>query len=124
MIGTTTVMIEKVCDVRLDDTVQTLQIGKLMTLPTAKARKLIDAGYAKPHPPSAEDYRSLVKYIGESDPGGACWSHINCHHSEMWVHHRQAFDSGNLNDARSTYDEMVSIWAARNRMTQPGLLAA
>lgn len=114
----------KNCDVKLDGAVQTLQAGELFNLPTDKAQRLIDAGYAEPCTPSAEEYRQLVAYFGEQDPGGGCWEFIKRCYADLWTRHRQAFKSGDLDQARATYDGMLTAWATRNKAIQPELLAA
>lgn len=114
----------KNCDVKLDGAVQTLQAGELLNLPTDKAQRLIDAGFAKLHVHTAEECRQLVAYFGEQDPGGGCWEYITRHHGDLWTGHLRAYRSGDLDQARTTYDEMITAWATRNKAVQPELLAA
>lgn len=121
---TTTVKIEKPCDVKLDGAVQTLQAGELLNLPTDKAQRLIDAGFAKSHTHTIEECRQLVAYFGEQDPGGGCWEYIKLHHADLWASHMKAFRSGDLDQAQATFDEMVTAWGTRNKAVQPELLAA
>lgn len=114
----------KNCDVKLDGIVTMFQAGALLNLPDDKAKKLTDTGYAEPYAPTAEECRQLVAYFGEQDPGGGCWEYIKLHHAGLWTRHRQAFRSGDLDQARATYDEMTTAWATRSKATQPELLAA
>ena len=114
----------KNCDVKLNGNVKKLQVGMLLTLPTEKAQRLIDAGFAKPHVHTIEECRHLVAYFGEQDPGGVCWEYVKLHHADLWTSHLKAFRSGDLVQARASYDEMLNAWATRNKAIQPELLAA
>jgi hypothetical protein len=114
----------KNCDVKLDGIVKMFQTGALLNLPDDKAKKLTDSGYAEPYVPTAEEYRQLVAYFGEQDPGGGCWTFIKLYHADLWTRHRQAFRAGDLDLARVTYDEMVTAWTNRDKAVQPELLAA
>lgn len=116
--------ITRSCDIRLNGTVKKLQAGELLNLPIDKAQRLIDAGFAKSHSHTTDECRQLVTYFGEQDPGGGCWEYIKLHHADLWKSHRQSFRSGDLGQARATYDEMLTAWTTRNKRVQPELLAA
>ncbi len=73
---------------------------------------------------TAEECRQLVAYFGEQDPGGGCWEYIKLHHADLWTSHMKAFRSGDLDQARGSFDEMVTAWGTRNKAVQPELLAA
>jgi hypothetical protein len=126
LIEETTVKIRiiKNCDIKLDGIVKMFQTGAPLDLPDDKARKLINVGVAELYTPSTEEYRQLVAYFGEQDPGGDCWEYIKHRHADLWARHRQLFNDGDLDQARSTYDEMLAAWASRNTACQPELLAA
>lgn len=114
------VTITKPCDIRLDGVVKALQAWTRLNLPDDKAKKLISAGYAEPCQPTADEYRELLAYFGSRDPGGHCWGWVKKHHPDLWQRHRAAFKCGNLETARTTYDEMLGLWSNQ----QPDLLAA
>lgn len=114
----------KNCDVKLDGIVKMFQAGALLNLSDDKAKKLINAECAEPCAPTAEEYRQLVAYFGEQDPRGGCWAYIKLYHADLWTRHLQAFRSGDLDQARVAYDEIIAAWTNRDKAVQPELLAA
>lgn len=106
------VKIVKACGILLNGETRQAKAGETLTLSDDKARRLIDAGYAHRDKPGVEEYRVLLRELGERDPGGGCWEWIWRQRPELWRAHLRAFRSGDLAEARKGFMEMVEEWEA------------
>lgn len=118
------VRILKPVDVRLDGVVKALAASTQLNLPDDKAQKLVQTGYAEVCQPSIDEFRVLLEKFGEQDPGASCWEYIKQHHADLWKSHLQAYNAGNLDKAKETFDKMLEFWRTNIQSGQPALLAA
>jgi hypothetical protein len=139
---TTTVKIEKSCDVRLDGVVKSLQAGARLNLPNDKAQRLINAGFAKEEPGFShqEALEHIQKVQAELDQAGPWPEHftewLQDHHPAALQTIRattRGIDTACLNqDATGldkALDEYRAVWMQglnlwRDREQQPPLMAA
>lgn len=120
------ICITKPCELKLNAVVQTLQVGTCLNLPDDKAKKLIDAGYAKPIDAEKEASGLWRWFVVEADlvfrssPQAAdSW---NLHKA-----HKKAADdlckAGNISAARVELEKALTALQCAS-ITQPDLLAA
>jgi hypothetical protein len=87
-----------------------LKAGETIALPADKSQRLIDAGYAELLKPDIEEYHRLTKELADRDPKGDCWDWIIKNLPDIWREHLSAFYSGNITEARETFDKMIAAW--------------
>lgn len=107
--------ITRTCRIHLNGAIKELVAGETITLPPEKLSRLINGGYAEPFRPGIEEYRALLREMGERDPGGGCWEWIRRQRAEPWKEHLRAYRSGDLVEARKSFMEMVEEWEAQGK---------
>lgn len=103
-----TVCITKNCTVKNNDRTVELKTGDFITLPDDKAAKLVKAEHARDI--VANDYRAVVAEFVKKDPQGGCWAWVVSTLPEVWKRHIESMRSGDLAEAVSNFNEMVTAW--------------
>lgn len=103
------IKIIRACSVKIDNVIQYFRPGETLCLPIQKELKIIQAGYAEALP-DATAYRKLCTELAQQDPRGGCWDWLVQHQPDRWQRFMQAFFSGDLATARSTFDEAITTW--------------
>ena len=104
------VNITQSCSVKLNGEVKTLREGMSVTLPTDKAQRIIDAGYASLSKTDIEAYHNLFNDISQLDTQGGCWDWITATQPELWKQHMRALLDSDIATTRLTFNEMVTLW--------------